>query len=157
VLVFLPMVVVAPSMPEAPAAPPVDAGDGKAEAAARVRLEIEPRVVQQVFLDGSYVGTRDEGEVGTMELRTEPGTHVLEVHAPGHEVLRVPLRVGADTPLTYRATLQPVSQPTPAEPAPADRAATFYVIPGCYLGNVPPEEVALPSTCDRTRVTTVTR
>jgi hypothetical protein len=72
-------------------------------------------------------------------------------------VLRTPLRVGTDRPLTYRATLRALPAPTPAVAVPDDRESTFYVIPGCYLGNVPPEEVTLPATCDRTRVTTIRR
>jgi hypothetical protein len=28
---------------------------------------------------------------------------------------------------------------------------TFYLIPGCYMGNVPPKEANLPATCDITR------
>jgi hypothetical protein len=28
---------------------------------------------------------------------------------------------------------------------------TFYLVPGCYMGNVPPEEANLPATCDLAR------
>jgi hypothetical protein len=48
--------------------------------------------------------------------------------------------------------------PREAEPAPppyvpaGDR--TLYVIPGCYVGNVPPKDVKLPANCDLTKVTT---
>ena len=48
--------------------------------------------------------------------------------------------------------------PRPAEPEPppfvptGDR--TLYVIPGCYVGNVPPKDVKLPANCDLKKVTT---
>lgn len=38
----------------------------------------------------------------------------------------------------------------PPEPPPPP--STFYYIPGCYMGNVPPDQVQLPSTCDRSKV-----
>ena len=31
---------------------------------------------------------------------------------------------------------------------------TVYVIPGCYVGNVPPKDVKLPAHCDLTKLTT---
>jgi hypothetical protein len=34
---------------------------------------------------------------------------------------------------------------------------TFYFIPGCYAGNVPPKDAGLPATCDQTRVITITQ
>ena len=48
--------------------------------------------------------------------------------------------------------------PAPREPEPppfvpsGDR--TVYVIPGCYVGNVPPKDVKLPANCDLSKVTT---
>lgn len=48
--------------------------------------------------------------------------------------------------------------PAPAGPAPppyvpgGDR--TLYVIPGCYIGNVPPHDIKLPAACDARKVTT---
>jgi hypothetical protein len=38
----------------------------------------------------------------------------------------------------------PIAQPALPAPAPT----TIYVVPGCYVGNVPPREVALPAGCD---------
>ena len=34
---------------------------------------------------------------------------------------------------------------------------TGYVIPGCYIGNVPPQEAGLPAGCDLGRLITITR
>ena len=48
--------------------------------------------------------------------------------------------------------------PAPREPEPppfvpsGDR--TVYVIPGCYVGNVPPKDVKLPAHCDLKKLTT---
>ncbi len=43
----------------------------------------------------------------------------------------------------------------PAAPAVVPTGSrTFYVIPGCYLGNVPPEKDRLPAGCDISRMTT---
>lgn len=47
--------------------------------------------------------------------------------------------------------------PAPREPEPpfvptGDR--TLYVIPGCYVGNVPPKDVKLPAHCDLKKLTT---
>jgi hypothetical protein len=52
----------------------------------------------------------------------------------------------------------PVPAAAPSPPAPADNRASiapaprrpekFYVIPGCYAGNRPPEPDALPAGCD---------
>jgi len=44
-----------------------------------------------------------------------------------------------------------VPEPPPFAPT-GDR--TLYVIPGCYVGNVPPQKVKLPAHCDVTKVTT---
>ena len=33
----------------------------------------------------------------------------------------------------------------------------FYVIPGCYMGNVPPEDTGLPEGCDPRRAITIKR
>jgi hypothetical protein len=52
---------------------------------------------------------------------------------------------------------EPVS-PAPAVPAePAPRIGPVYIIAGCYAGNVPPSQVALPSGCDASKATTLER
>ena len=53
-------------------------------------------------------------------------------------------------------------EPPPAAPAievekrepfvPSTGSRTLYVIPGCYLGNVPPETDRLPAVCDISRL-----
>ena len=62
--------------------------------------------------------------------------------------------------------LPPASQPEIAPPVPAPEPATeaiapedppppatIYMIPGCYLGNVPPRQVTLPPGCDESGAT----
>jgi hypothetical protein len=46
--------------------------------------------------------------------------------------------------------------PVPDVAPPAAKApATFYLIPGCYMGNVPPRDANLPATCDISRAVSV--
>jgi hypothetical protein len=46
----------------------------------------------------------------------------------------------------------PEDVPPPKPPEPPPPPSTFYYIPGCYMGNVPPTEVDLPPGCDPDRV-----
>lgn len=100
---------------------------------------------------------------GSVDL--DAGAHRIEVRADGYEPLVLTARIIAGRTTTYRGALVPVtpgppSAATPAEapPAPAQNAApqTFYLIPGCYMGNIPPEQVRLPANCDTSRVITYT-
>jgi hypothetical protein len=115
-----------------------------------LRLEVEPADIVQLFVDDVYVGTSDD--VGD-ELAMEPGVRRIEIRAEGYQTLIF------DT--TYRGSLRPVTpEPPPAapsEPAPvashtSPQARTIYFIPGCYLGNIPPGDVKLPSGCDLSRL-----
>lgn len=69
-----------------------------------------------------------------------PVTRIVEVEVPARQ-----------------APIEP--PPPPQEPEPpfvpsGDR--TLYVIPGCYVGNVPPKDVKLPPNCDLATLTTFT-
>ena len=73
-------------------------------------------------------------------VQQPPVTHVVTVEVPAREPRNEPA-------------------PSPREPEPpfvpsGDR--TVYVIPGCYVGNVPPSNVKLPANCDVKKVTTFT-
>jgi len=58
----------------------------------------------------------------------------------------------------------PVREPREEAPAPVARDPeppfvptgdrTLYVIPGCYVGNVPPKDMKLPANCDLKKLTT---
>jgi hypothetical protein len=41
---------------------------------------------------------------------------------------------------------------TERPPDPPPPPSTFYYIPGCYMGNVPPDDVELPKGCDRSKL-----
>lgn len=126
-------------------------------------LDLEPATVNgQVFVDGYYVGTT--ADVGR-ELALEAGAHAVEVRAPGYEPMTVNVKIDAGRALTYRAALQAAGTPAPAPTARAGQAAKaaqppprrkpFYAIPGCYLGDVPPKEAALPKNCDPAKAVTI--
>jgi hypothetical protein len=121
----------------------------------RVRLQLQPDVNPQLYVDGYYVGTLDD-VIG--ELILDVGVHKIEMRADGYETLEVNVQVSADRPITYRGALKRVDAipaPVPAAPPPADvpppLPATIYVIPGCYVGNVPPADAGLPAGCDERR------
>jgi hypothetical protein len=123
-------------------------------------LDIQPASVQ-LFVDGYYVGTTDDVN-GSLSLEAMP--HRLEFRAPGHEPLALDVNIPADRATTYRGALKPLQSATRADAPPAtapeaDTTAptTFYVIPGCYVGNVPPKDAGLPATCDESRAVTVQR
>jgi hypothetical protein len=133
------------------------------EVGGRLRLDIRPADAQ-IFVDGEYVGTAPD-HAG--ELALSAGTRRIEFRAPRHEPLAIDVRIREGETITYRGSL--VSSPPPqaaaarpdaksAAPArestPAAAPAMFYLIPGCYLGNVPPELVKLPPGCDHSRLIT---
>lgn len=135
-----------------------------------LRLDVEPSSVLQVYVDGYYVGTPDDLN-GELEL--EAGPHKIEIRAQGYEPLSFDVKIVAARSITYRGVLTPIeagrkpgtTAVTPhADPvqtglkpdattAPAT-PTTFYLIPGCYVGNVPPKDARLPATCDQSRVIT---
>jgi hypothetical protein len=125
-------------------------------------LEVQPGNAQ-VYADGYYVGVADDFVRG---LELEAGPHRIEIRAPGYETLAFDVRMEPDRSITYRGDLKPIEakpitrppdSQVPAAPvvAPAAPAATtFYVIPGCYVGNVSPNNVKLPPTCDLAQLVT---
>ncbi|MEO7135547.1 MAG: hypothetical protein ABI024_15165 [Vicinamibacterales bacterium] len=125
-----------------------------------LRLEVEPKESLQIFVDGVYVGTpADLGD----EIELAPGTRRIELRAPGHRTLTFTAEIADGRLITYRGSLESVAPSAPrtyappALPAPAAPAGSrvIYVIPGCYLGNVSPKNVALPAGCDVSKLTTI--
>jgi hypothetical protein len=116
-------------------------------------LDVRPGYAQ-LFVDGYFVGTPDDLALNGGALALEPGPHRIDLTAPGHESVTVDVRVAANQPISYSRILKSIDatpiDPPPATPAP-NGPTTFYLIPGCYMGNVPPEEARLPSTCDVSR------
>ena len=81
----------------------------------------------------------------------------MEFRAPGYESLVVDARIVPGEAVTYRGALNPIAPAAPPTPAPLPPVApagglTLYVIPGCYLGNVRPQEARLPEGCDLSRL-----
>ena len=117
-----------------------------------LRLDVQPGDRLQVFLDGEFVGTSADF---AGELEMAPGSWRVELRAPGYETIAFDVRITAGRTTTYQGALTPVSPPPATTPTPQVGAKpelgsgdTFYLIPGCYLGNVPPHLVKLPAGCD---------
>jgi PEGA domain len=149
-VVWSPMVLVVPQAlaPAAPAPPPAEVAPvERRPATGRLVLDVQPGSAQ-VFVDGYYVGTPDDLNASRGELALEPGPHSISLDAPGYEAVSFNVKVAPEQPVVYRRALTSIAPIAP--PAAATQAAPriFYLIPGCYVGNVPPEDAALPPTCD---------
>ena len=113
----------------------------------RLILDIAPATAQ-IFVDGYYVGVPEDFSAGGGGGLLEAGPHHLDISADGHEPVAVELMIAAAHAVTYRATLKGFPPPAAAP------STTFYLIPGCYMGNVPPKDAHLPPTCDQARTVT---
>lgn len=147
-------------LPAAPAPVPAPTAE-VVEATGTLWLDIEPRGLGEVYIDGYLAGT-------TLDVRgsitLDAGAHRVEVRAEGYRPMGVEVRIEAGGAVTLRRTLQPLPaapEPPAAGPQalPAARPAAaapiprkpFYYIPGCYLGDVPPKDAGLPPTCDQSK------
>ena len=108
-----------------------------------------------VWVDGSYAGTT---EVVGEGLELPPGRHTVELRATGYDLRRFEAQIATGKTVTFRGSLtrseeavQPVVADAPSQPK------TFYVVPGCYAGDVLPQQATLPAGCDATLVKTFTR
>jgi hypothetical protein len=135
-----------PSLPPAP--PP--------RATGRVHLDLQSGIDPQIFVDGYYVGLLSDA---SGELTLDAGTHTIELREDGFETLRVDVQVPVDGVITYRGALKRPSGAADLRPSGADLPGprtevpptTIYVIPGCYVGNVPPADAVLPAGCNADR------
>lgn len=118
-----------------------------------LRVEVLAAASAQVYVDGYYVAAGDQAAAG---LDLEPGPHRVEVRAAGYEPLTFDVRIAQDQVITFRDAMKPVaSVPAAPEPTPKPAAPSiFYVVPGCYIGNVPPANAKLPDGCDPANVQT---
>lgn len=141
------VVVTQPSATYTPPAPPPPSDSG------RLRLDVEPASLLQIFVDGVFVGT--PADLGN-ELGLRTGPHRIEIRAPGYETLVFDTRIESDRTITYRGELKSTGAKAPAPPAivAPTGSRTLYVIPGCYLGNVRPSADQLPQGCDIGRMKT---
>jgi hypothetical protein len=121
-----------------------------------LRLEVEPRDLIQIFVDGVFIGTPDD--VGE-ELGLSPGVRHIELRARGYKSVSFDTDIVQDRSVTYRATLERDPSVPPTEivvkPQPKAGSTTMYVIPGCYLGNVAPTASTLRPGCDLAKLTKI--
>jgi hypothetical protein len=120
-------------------------------AAGYLRLDLPTTMDPQIYLDGYYIGLLSDT---TGELTLDAGTHAIELRQEGYESLHLDVQIAADAITTYRGGLKHLASasavaPPPSAPAgPPPAPTTIYMIPGCYVGNVPPKDAMLPSGCD---------
>ena len=102
----------------------------------------------------TYIGLPEDLRAEQGGRMLAPGEYKIEIVAPGYEPVTFDVRLDADQALTYRQMLKPVADTPAPRPVPAQLAAkagppaTFYIVPGCYMGNVPPKDANLPASCD---------
>jgi hypothetical protein len=118
-------------------------------------LQVEPGTAQ-VFVDGYYVGTPDDLNAKRDGLVLETGAHKVDINAIGYESVGFDVKISPNQSIVYRRVLKALEVAPPPAPFIPTRPATFYMIPGCYLGSVPPSEAKLPATCDISRAQTFT-
>lgn len=129
---------------------PVAAPQMPATESGLLRLSGTPASAE-VLVDGFYVGTL--GDIEAQRALTLPsGPHRIELRGSGYQPATFDVRIDPTETITYRASLDRV-RPQPARSsAPAAGPTKMYVIPNCYLGNIPPRADRLPKGCDIKRV-----
>ena len=124
---------------------------------ARLILDVDPPTAQ-VFADGFYIGIPEDFRFEDGGAVLEPGPHRIDILARDYEPVSVDVNLTRGQSATFRHKLRPIVRTT--RPAPGDavkalpvakQPSTFYLIPGCYMGNVPPRDANLPATCDIAR------
>jgi PEGA domain-containing protein len=127
--------------------PQAPTGTIETQPAGMMRLDVTPESAQ-VFVDSFYVGTVADIETRRV-LTLAAGPHRVEIRAGDYEPAAFDVRIEPNDTITYRTALQPARPAAPVRPQAAAAAATkMYVIPNCYLGNVPPRADRLPRGCD---------
>jgi hypothetical protein len=138
-------------VPSPPSLPPM-----KTVVTGRLHLDLQSGVDPQIYVDGYYVGMLSDL---TGDLTLEAGAHTLELRQEGYETLHIDVQIPVEGAITYRATMKrlaaapaAVAQLPPAQSnLPTPTPSTIYMIPGCYVGNVPPKDASLPAGCDASR------
>ena len=105
----------------------------------------------QVFVDGYYVATLSDIEERRV-ITLPSGPHRIELRASDYTPTTFDVRIDPNDTVTYRATLEHVRPQPPVRAVPPAGPAKMYVIPNCYLGNMPPRSERLPQGCDIKRV-----
>jgi PEGA domain-containing protein len=154
VIFYVPQYVI-PFAPPEPAPPPSEQIETQLTTGSLV-LQVQPATAQ-VFIDGIYFGTPEEFDGRRGELALEPGPHRVQLVAPGYESVTVDARITANQTVRYQNVMKPVAPAPPPPPAAPIQSKTIYLVPGCYLGDVPPKDAHLPATCDVSHVVTFER
>jgi hypothetical protein len=133
---------------DVPPAAPVSSGETPT---GLLRLDGTP-ADGQVFIDGAFVGVLRDIEAQRV-LTLPEGIYHLEIRATDREPAAVDVRIAARDTVTYHVALQPARpRVEPPRPPPTAVPQHMYVIPNCYIGNVPPRPSRLPAGCDMKRV-----
>ncbi len=142
-----------------PASPDRSPTPAKRQRTGRLRLDIEPHGEQQLYVDGYFVGTSRDFDA---EIDLEAGPHTIEIQSPGYETLHVDVNIAPGRSITYRETMKARDAKAAPEAAVATSPSvapstpmTLYTIPGCYIGNVIPQDGELPAGCDLSRLITI--
>jgi hypothetical protein len=123
------------------------------ESQGRLFIDTEPGTAQ-VVVDGIPVGAVASFR-GVGMLLTEGVRHV-ELHSPGYESAVFDVTIASNQPAVHRGDLMPARTAAgPAAPVIRRGSDTLYVIPGCYLGNLPPRAVSVPRGCDIAKARTI--
>jgi hypothetical protein len=71
-----------------------------------VRIDI-PQRDGEVYVDGNFAGIVDNYDGNFQQLNLEPGTHTVEVRAPGFSTVNFDVNVEPGRTITYRTALRP--------------------------------------------------
>ena len=142
---------VAVTRSEAPAGRSVEPASTESKTGT-LSLELQPAAPAQVFVDGFYSGA--VADLQDRGLWLDAGPHRIEIREDGYQTEAFDVRIDEDRPAEYRRDLTK-SAPRTDAPRIAANPKTFYVIPGCYAGDTPPEKDRLPSGCSARNVRTI--
>lgn len=117
----------------------------------RLALFVTPSSTQ-VYVDGFYAGV--VGDFQDRGLWLDSGPHRIELRGDGYQSDAFDVRIDAERSTEYRRDLTRSAARSDA-PRVAAIPKTFYVIPGCYAGDTPPQKDRLPSGCSSRNVRTI--
>jgi hypothetical protein len=125
--------------------------------AGRLLFDVAASGEGQLYVDGFYAGTLSDFANG---VELEAGPHAVEVRVAGSEALSFAVNVNPGQTITYRGTLKataarPDASAVSVPPIVAAPPMVGYIVPGCYIGNVPPQDAGLPASCDLSRTITI--
>jgi hypothetical protein len=147
-------------LPGTPVPSPPSLPQVEYHATGRLHITLQSGGDPQIYVDGYYVGLMSD--LGG-DLTLDAGGHTLELRDEGYETLHVDVQIAAGALITYRGAMKRLAAASapaasalvaqlPSSPdVPPPVPTTIYMIPGCYVGNVPPRDASLPAGCDEDR------